>query len=279
MPEQVVPAISASFRHHGDQSHYGHGVSLVEQRSRAGVIWSGAITARARPWPQFPSRAFLLIGGSHNPMLQLPETPILQTWVDTLSRWGYDSVRTSPLAPVAATALSAVGFNTSQKLTLLERPETNPVIVTRQLRSVRPRFPFSRIPAASLVEAILDIDRAAFGHEWMMDEQTFREALHATRRARIFVSHAEGRVSGFVIAGITDSYGFIQRLAVHPDFQRRGDANSLVQNSLAWIQSRGCRSTVVNTEVSNAAALSIYERNGFVPLDYNLSVMERQLSI
>ena len=211
-------------------------------------------------------------------MLQLPETPILQTWVDTLSRWGYDSVRTSPLAPVAATALSAVGFNTSQKLTLLERPETNPVIVTRQLRSVRPRFPFSRIPAASLVEAILDIDRAAFGHEWMMDEQTFREALHATRRARIFGSYVDGELSGFVIAGITDSYGFIQRLAVHPNFQRRGDASSLVQNSLAWIHSRGCRSTVVNTEVSNAAALSIYERNGFVPLDYNLAVMERRLS-
>jgi len=275
----VVPALSASFRHRGDQSHYGHGVSLVEQRSRAGVIWSGATTARARPWPQVPSRAFLLIGGSHNPTLQLPEAPILQTWVDTLSRWGYDSVRTSPLAPVAATALSAVGFNTSQKLTLLERTESDPIIVARPLQSVRPRFPFLRMPATSMVEAILEIDRAAFGQDWMMDEQTFREALHATHRARIFVSHATGRISGFVIAGITDSYGFIQRLAVHPDFQRRGDASSLVQNSLAWIHSHGCRSTVVNTEVSNAAALSIYKHHGFVPLNYNLSVMERQLSV
>jgi ribosomal protein S18 acetylase RimI-like enzyme len=35
----------------------------------------------------------------------------------------------------------------------------------------------------------------------------------------------------------------------------------------------------VNTEVSNDAALSIYEKNGFVPLDYNLLVMERQLSV
>ena len=178
----MVPAISASFRHRGDQSHYGHGVSLVEQRSRTGVIWSGATTARARPWPEHPSKAALLIGGSHNPTLQLPDTPILQSWVDTLSRWGYDSVRTSPLAPVGAAALSAVGFNTSQKLTLLERPDINPVIVTHPLRSVRPRFPLSRMPSPSMVEAILRIDRAAFGEEWMMDHQTFREALHAHPR-------------------------------------------------------------------------------------------------
>jgi len=275
----VVPAISASFRHRGDQSHYGHGVSLVEQRSRAGVIWSGATTARARPWPHVPNRAVLLIGGSHNPTLELPDTPILQSWVDTLSRWGYDSVRTSPLAPIAATALSAVGFNTSQKLTLLERPHVEPVVVSQPLRAARPRFPMSRMPAPSVVEAILRIDRTAFGDEWMMDQQTFREALHATRRARIFVSRNDGELTGFVIAGVTDSYGFIQRLAVHPDFQRHGVAGSLVQNSLSWIHSRGCRSTVVNTEVSNDAALSIYERNGFVPLDYNLLVMERQLSV
>ena len=275
----MVPAIPAIFRHRGDQSHYGHGVSLVEQRSRAGVIWSGATTARARPWPQHPSRAALLIGGSHNPTVQLPDTPILQSWVDTLSRWGYDSVRTSPLAPVAVTALSAVGFNTSQKLTLLERPDIGAVTVAQPLRSARPRFPLSRMPSPSMVEAILRIDRAAFGQEWMMDRETFREALHATRRARIFVSRVDGELSGFVIAGITDSYGFIQRLAVHPDFQRRGEASSLVQNALSWIHARGCRSTVVNTEVSNAAALSIYEHNGFVPLDYNLSVMDRQLSV
>ena len=275
----MVPAIPAIFRHRGDQSHYGHGVSLVEQRSRAGVIWSGATTARARPWPEVPSRAALLISGSHSPTVQLPDTSILQTWVDTLSRWGYDSVRTSPLAPVAAAALSTVGFNTSQRLTLLERPDVGAVIVCRPLRSVRPRFPMSRMPTPSMVEAILRIDRAAFGDEWMMDHETFREALHATRQARIFVSRVDDALSGFVIAGITDSYGFIQRLAVHPDFQRQGEASSLVQNSLSWIHSRGCRSTVVNTEVSNAAALSIYEHNGFAPLEYNLSVMERQLSV
>ena len=275
----MVPAIPAIFRHRGDQSHYGHGVSLVEQRSRAGVIWSGATTARARPWPEVPSRAALLISGSHSPTVQLPDTSILQTWVDTLSRWGYDSVRTSPLAPVAAAALSTVGFNTSQRLTLLERPDVGAVIVCRPLRSVRPRFPMSRMPTPSMVEAILRIDRATFGDEWMMDHETFREALHATRQARIFVSRVDDALSGFVIAGITDSYGFIQRLAVHPDFQRQGEASSLVQNSLSWIHSRGCRSTVVNTEVSNAAALSIYEHNGFAPLEYNLSVMERQLSV
>jgi [ribosomal protein S18]-alanine N-acetyltransferase len=129
-----------------------------------------------------------------------------------------------------------------------------------------------------MADAIIRVDRSAFGDEWMMDHETFREALHATRRSRIFVSHAHDELSGFVIAGVTDTYGFIQRLAVHPNFRRRGDATRLVQTALSWIHSHGCSSTVVNTETSNVPALSIYEKCGFVPMEYGLTVMERQLS-
>ena len=273
----MVPAISASFRHRRDQSHYGHGVSLVEQSSRAGVIWSGAVTARARSWPQVPGRAVLLIGGSHSPTLQMPDTPILQSWVDTLSRWGYGSVRTSPLAPSAAAALSAVGFSPAQTLTLLERISDTAPISQSRLPSVPARFPFSRFPRTAMTKAILHVDRTAFGDEWMMDEETFEEALRATHRSRIFVSHVDGELSGFVIAGVTDTYGFIQRLAVRPECRRRGEATRLMQTALSWIHSRGCSSTVVNTETSNEPALSIYEKCGFVPMEYGLTVMERQL--
>ena len=273
----MVPAISCDSRHRGDQSHYGHGVSLVEQSSRAGVIWSGAVTARARSWPQVPGRAVLLIGGSHSPSLKMPDTPILQTWVDTLSRWGYRSVRTSPLAPGATAALSAVGFTPVQNLTLLERISSTSPIIQSQLPTAAVRFPFSRFPRTALTRTIIEVDREAFGDEWMMDQETFEEALRATRRSRIFVSHVDGALSGFVIAGVTDSYGFIQRLAVRPACRRRGEATNLVQTALSWIHSRGCSSTVVNTETSNVSALSIYKKCGFTPMEYGLTVMERQL--
>ena len=121
---------------------------------------------------------------------------------------------------------------------------------------------------------ILDLD---FGIDPALDLDRLGRAIgigdvagHERKRFQIAVKAVDA--DGFIP-------GQVQRLAVHPNFQRRGDATSLVQNSLSWIHSHGCRSTVVNTEVSNAAALSIYEHNGFVPLDYTLSVMERQLSV
>lgn len=273
----MEPGCALILRHHRGLSHYGHGVSVVEQGSRSGVIWSGAITARARPSSQVPGRAFLAISGSHSKTLQLPDGPILQSWVDTLSRWGYSSVRTCPVAPLAATALSAVGFFAIQTLTLLERNDESPPVLESLLPHVSVRFPFSRVPGQSMVKEILRLDRAAFGEEWTMDTNTFHESLRATRRTRIFVSAIDGELSGFVMAGVADSYGLIQRLAVHPKFHRKGNATQLVQTALSWIHSRGCRSTVVNTETSNVAAMSLYEKCGFDPLDYGLAVMERQL--
>jgi len=257
------------------------GVSLVKHTPRAGVIWSGATQVRARPWPQVPGRAFLLISGSHGPTVRLPEPDVLTTWLTTLSSWGYDSVRTSALAPVAANAFAQIGFTVAQELSLLERSHTaHPVIAsppTSTITALR-MAPFSRSLGNSALMELLAVDNAAFGVEWTMDQETLREALSATKRVRLFVSRSHGRIDGFVLAGATGNQGFIQRLAVHPDFQRQGIATQLLAAALAWTERRGCSSTVVNTEISNTAALSAYHRFGFAPLDYGLSVLEMQLN-
>ena len=257
-----------------------YGVSLVEHTPRAGVIWSGATQVRARPWPNIPGRAFLLISGSHGPSIRLPDSPVLATWLTTLSAWGYSSVRTSALAPAAATAFADIGFTVAQELSLLERQHSSHPTVsaptTDAISTVR-LAPYSRSITKSMRAEILALDFAAFGEQWAMDEQTLSEALRATRRVRLFVWKSDGRIEGFVLVGATGRQGFVQRLAVHPDAQRNGIATQLLEASLAWTQRRGCTATVVNTEVSNSAALGAYHRFGFAPLDYGLSVLEMQI--
>lgn len=253
---------------------------MLEHTPRAGVIWSGATQVRARPWPNIPGRAFLLISGSHGPAVRLPESQVLSSWITTLSTWGYNSVRTSALAPSAASAFVDIGFTVAQELSLLERQHSSlPVVVaptSRAIKSVR-ITPFSHTIKKSVVSDLLTTDVAAFGEQWSMDEQTLREALTATRRVRLFVWKSDQRIEGFVLVGATGRQGFVQRLAVHPDAQRTGIATQLLEASLAWTHRRGCTATVVNTEVSNTAALTAYDRFGFVPLDYGLSVLEMQI--
>lgn len=253
---------------------------MLEDTPRAGVIWSGATQVRARPWPAVPGRAFLLITGSHGPSIRLPESHVLSSWLTTLSAWGYDSVRTSALAPAAASAFADIGFTVAQELSLLERQHSSPPVVssptTKALTTIR-ISPLSHSVKKSIVSNLLALDRAAFGAQWSMDEQTFCEALRATRRVRLFVWKPNHEIEGFVLVGATGQQGYVQRLAVHPDVQRAGIATQLLEASLAWTHRRGCTTTVVNTEVTNIAALTTYDRLGFIPLDFGLSVLEMKI--
>jgi GNAT superfamily N-acetyltransferase len=189
-------------------------------------------------------------------------------------------VRTSALAPAAATAFADIGFTVAQELSLLERQHSSyPTVsapATNAISTVR-IAPYSRSIKKSVLADVLAVDDAAFGEQWAMDKQTLREALTATRRVRLFVWKSDGRIEGFVLVGATGHQGFVQRLAVHPNAQRTGIATQLLAASLAWTHHRGCTATVVNTEVSNSAALGAYHRFGFTPLDYGLSVLEMQI--
>jgi ribosomal protein S18 acetylase RimI-like enzyme len=250
---------------------------MVEQAPQRGIIWSGTTQASVRPWAGHPSRAFLMISGSHSPETELPDQEVLRDWVATMTRWGYGSVRTSAMSPQAADALTEVGFLPAQNLVLLRTKHLSPPasdiptdVAPRPVRQLRYR--------QSLIHDVLRLDQLAFGNEWHLDEETFREALTATRRVRLFTSRHRGVLEGFVLVGATQQTGFIQRVAVHPDARRTGVASRLISAAVQWSFRRGCTNTVVNTEVNNDAALGLYRNAGFTNLDHGLIVLERELS-
>jgi ribosomal protein S18 acetylase RimI-like enzyme len=79
----------------------------------------------------------------------------------------------------------------------------------------------------------------------------------------VFRVAAEGNCVGFAIVGVALGAGYLQRLAVSPAAQGRGLGSDLVRASLRWARSHGARSMLVNTQVGNTAAASIYRRLGF----------------
>jgi ribosomal protein S18 acetylase RimI-like enzyme len=130
-------------------------------------------------------------------------------------------------------------------------------------------------------DEILAIDQAAFSPFWQFDEQGLSDALRATPRTRFRAGLTPPddarRFAGYAICGRSGSRGFVQRLAVLPDFQRRGLGRGMLLDGLNWMRRRGVARAVVNTQLDNAAALSLYLETGFQREPSGLSVLSAGL--
>jgi ribosomal protein S18 acetylase RimI-like enzyme len=164
-----------------------------------------------------------------------------------------------------------VGFSVKQELSLLTAPLQNLPCAPHKVSA-------RRVTAAQAVR----IDCAAFHGEWAIDPPALLAAKQATQfhRLRGLGPSRFRRNSGYCLSGFTPSsadaqYGYIQRLAVHPSAQRSGYGRKLVLDALHWLGSRGMQHALVNTDSTNAAALSLYGSLGFAPMSYSLYVLER----
>lgn len=127
------------------------------------------------------------------------------------------------------------------------------------------------------MSAAARVDLAAFGPLWALDTDALRAAAHATGRSRSRrIAGPEEPVIAHALTGVSDDIGYLQRLAVHPGHRRRGLADALVVDALDWIERLGCRRAVVNTSVTNTAALGLYRRHGFDDLPERLVVAESE---
>ncbi len=248
------------------------GYAAIMSSPSVDIIRWGRERARTWPWRGDGNVAFLA---------PVPEAPVLsaaflQRCLTILGERGFARVVTSALSPLEQTGFLAAGFEVAEELHLLSLdldslPPCPDVGVTRVAASERPQ--------------ILAIDGAAFSPFWQLDEHGLNEALSATPRTRfraVVDQHRDvgGRtLIGYAINGRSGARGFVQRLAVAPEARRHGLGRGLLLDGLHWMRRRGVRRAVVNTQVGNDAALSLYYDAGFHREASGLSVMEAGLKV
>lgn len=223
-------------------------------------------------WPFDETTAMLTLHSGHRPTIDIDGNMIAQ-WARQLSGSSYQRVRTNAVGPSLADRLMGLGFRTRQELDLLVRDATPvPLGSSRwRTRTIRHR------------DAVR-IDVASFGDEWALDEAALHHAVGATTSVRLRgvttrSSLGFGRCVGYCLTGITDTVGYVQRLAVVPTARRGGAAQALLSDSIGWAIDNGARQVFVNTDIGNGPALSLYRQWGFVSVGYHLRVLECDRSV
>lgn len=223
--------------------------------------WAGG-WARFGPWRGRPDVAYLAIGARCPPSSELVES-----WVRLLRARGYETVVTNALGVLDVLPLVDAGFAVHERLHLLDH----------DLARVPPSIGGTRRGRRGDHDAVIALDRAAFRPFWHLDADGLRQTLAATPAVRFRVREEGGRIVGYAVTGRADRQGFVQRLGVAPNAQRRGHGRALVTDALRWLRRCRAQHASVNTQLDNTAALRLYQNCGFRLLPTGLSVMRRTL--
>lgn len=234
------------------------------------MLDDGRVRARLRPWPNEPQTAQLVLT-DHT---KAPSVNTLEQWLAIITEHGFRRVRTGALAESAAPPFAELGFEPIQTLALLRLDLTRTMSFGTIQHELRPvRGPRQLAVAARL-------DRSAFENGWELDAPSILDACHATpaHRIRLAITSSD-QPAGYIITGRNGAAGFIQRLAVERTLEGQGIASSLLCDGLVWLQRRGAREVLVNTNFDNDRALALYERFGFRLLPESLHVFERTIEV
>ena len=112
----------------------------------------------------------------------------------------------------------------------------------------------------------LAIDRSAFDPEWRYSQAGLEDSIEATSSSELLGHPSEGdggNSLGYAVVGRAGPQGFLQRIAVDPNFQDRGIGRSLVRAAKQWARNRGASIMVLNTREDNDGAHHLYRSEGF----------------
>jgi ribosomal-protein-alanine N-acetyltransferase len=125
------------------------------------------------------------------------------------------------------------------------------------------------------LEAILDIDQAAFVPLWRNTMQSLIECL-STSFFR--VADCAGQVTGYVCLMMLGRHAHLSRVAVHPAYQGRRIGTRLLSEALAYCQAQEAFGITLNTQRDNDRARRLYEWFGFQTLGTEAHVLVSHLA-
>ena len=110
------------------------------------------------------------------------------------------------------------------------------------------------------VAQVAELERLCFSDPW--SENSVASELDNDLSLWIVALDGDqvvGYVGSQTVCGETD----VMNIAVHPDFRRRGIAESLIGCLILELKNRGSHSLTLEVRASNEGAIALYEKLGF----------------
>ena len=145
---------------------------------------------------------------------------------------------------------------------------------------VAPGFPIRPVRKDD-VEAIVRLEELAFPAS-LLTVDLANDALSAAPLYCVIEERATSAIAGSLLAELRpDGTGHVSTIAIHPDFQRRGLGEAAMRWALAAFRERGARRAGLVVTTSNAPAIALYRKLGFVEheigFDYSRSLDEDEV--
>jgi len=93
------------------------------------------------------------------------------------------------------------------------------------------------------------------------------KTLNKQHNGEILVATVDGHLAGMISLEFNGQTSHIQLLAVSKDYQRQGLGSQLLKKAEQTSNARGMRKMLVKTQLTNAAARSLYTRHGYTETD------------
>ena len=119
------------------------------------------------------------------------------------------------------------------------------------------------------IESVLELWRVAGSTPSLTDTTDELRTTINSEASSVIVAVSGSTVAGSIITGFDGWRGNLYRLAVHPDYQRRGIARRLVSEAEEWLRAQGAKRVGAVVEKDHPWAIGFWESTGFVlePMD------------
>jgi ribosomal-protein-alanine N-acetyltransferase len=113
---------------------------------------------------------------------------------------------------------------------------------------------------AEHVPQVAALEKLCFADPW--SEMSIASELRSIWSYWV-VAVADDQVVGYIGSQSSCDETDVMNVAVHPDWRRRGIAESLIVNLIAELKNRGSHALMLEVRVSNDGAIALYEKLGF----------------